>query len=79
MIPFPFTRGYMLVGSRIYVPPGLDREQLEPYRLQVQAAMDALTAEADSRAGLDTTARWATLPMRAKAKKKDAAPQRRAA
>jgi len=79
VIPFPFTRGYMLVGSRIYVPPGLDREQLEPYRLQVQAAMDALILEADRRTGVDTTARWATLPMRARSKKKEAAPQRRAA
>lgn len=79
VVPFPFTRAHLLVGPRIYVPPGLDREQLEPYRQQVQAAMDALIVEADRRAGVDSTARWATLPMRAKAKKKDAGPQRRAA
>jgi lysophospholipid acyltransferase (LPLAT)-like uncharacterized protein len=78
VVPFPFTRAYMLVGQRIYVPPGLDREQLEPYRQQVQAAMDALIAEADRRSGLDTSARWATLPMRSKGKKA-AAPRRRAA
>jgi lysophospholipid acyltransferase (LPLAT)-like uncharacterized protein len=79
VVPFPFTRTYMVVGKRIFIPPGLDREQLEPYRQKVQAEMDALTAEADRRAGLDTTARWATLPIRSKAKKSVAAPRRRAA
>jgi lysophospholipid acyltransferase (LPLAT)-like uncharacterized protein len=79
IVPFPGTRAYMVVGKRIYVPPGLDREQLEPYRLQVQKEMDALTAEADRRAGLDTNARWATLPMKGKRAKSTAQPRRRAA
>lgn len=78
-VPLPFTDTYMCIGSRIYVPPGLDREQLEPYRLKVQAAMDALQAEADRRAGDDSTARWLSRQPRAKARRKGAAPQRRAA
>lgn len=79
VVPFPFTRAHLIVGPRIYVPPGLDREQLEPFRLQVQTAMEALIAEADRRAGVDSTARWAALPMRSKIKKNVAAPRRRAA
>lgn len=57
-VPKPFTDTYMCIGKRIYVPPGLDRDQLEPYRLQVQEAMEALQAEADRRAGDDSEARW---------------------
>lgn len=78
VVPFPFTRAWMLVGNRIYVPPGLDREQLEPYRLQVQAATDALVAEADRRSGVDSTTRWASRPMRARSRNRSAE-QRRAA
>ncbi|MFO1096113.1 MAG: lysophospholipid acyltransferase family protein [Planctomycetaceae bacterium] len=78
-IPLPFTDTYMCVGPRMYVPPGLDREQLEPYRLQVQAAMDALQAEADRRAGDDSTARWASITPRAKVRRKPEQSQRRAA
>lgn len=78
-IPLPFTRTYMCVGARFYVPPGLDREQLEPYRLKVQAQMDALQAEADRRAGTDTTARWASITPRLKIRRKPESRRRRAA
>jgi lysophospholipid acyltransferase (LPLAT)-like uncharacterized protein len=79
IVPFPFTHTYMCVGERIYVPPDLEREQLEPYRLQVQAAIDGLQAEADRRAGTDTTARWQRLAPQAKVRRKDSTPKRRAA
>jgi lysophospholipid acyltransferase (LPLAT)-like uncharacterized protein len=79
VIPLPFTRTYMCVGERIFVPPGLDREQLEPYRLQVQAAMDTLTTEADRRAGNDSTTRWAGHRPRAAADRIATTPRRRAA
>lgn len=79
IVPLPFTRTYICVGRRIFVPPGLDREQLEPYRFQVQAAMDALQAEADRRAGDDSTARWLSRPPRARTRHKAPPPQRRAA
>jgi lysophospholipid acyltransferase (LPLAT)-like uncharacterized protein len=79
IVPLPFTHTYMCVGKRMYVPPGLDREQLEPYRLKVQAAMDALQAEADRRAGLDTTARWKAVAPPTKTRHKDATTKRRAA
>jgi len=79
VVPFPGTRACLLVGKRIFVPPGLDREQLEPYRLQVQAAMEALTVAADHRTGLDTTARWGMLPMRGKKAKAAHKSRRRAA
>jgi lysophospholipid acyltransferase (LPLAT)-like uncharacterized protein len=79
VIPLPFTDTHVCVGGRMYVPPGLDRQQLEPYRLQVQAAMDALQAEADRRAGGDSTARWASRRPHARTRSKDVRSQRRAA
>lgn len=74
VIPLPFTRTYIRVGPRIHVPPGLDREQLEPYRRLVQAAMDALTAEVDRLSGVDSNAGWPAI-----AAVKPARPVRRAA
>jgi len=78
-IPLELTHAYMCVGGRIWVPPGLDRDQLEPYRRKVQAAMDALQAEADRRAGDDSTARWARITPRRKRRRKAKARQRQAA
>jgi hypothetical protein len=51
VVPRPFSRTYVIIGSPIAVPAGLSREELEPYRQQVQRAMDAVTDEAERRAG----------------------------
>jgi lysophospholipid acyltransferase (LPLAT)-like uncharacterized protein len=51
IIPLPGTRTYMRAGAPIHVPPGLSREELEPYRLQVQHLMDELNREVRRLAG----------------------------
>lgn len=51
ILPLPFTRTYIRAGEPIFVPPGLSRDELEPYRLQVQRAMDELTEEVRRLAG----------------------------
>ena len=51
MLPLPFTRTYIRGGAPIHVPPDLSREELEPYRLQVQQAMDELKREVHALAG----------------------------
>lgn len=50
VVPRPFSRTFVVIGAPIMVPAGLSREALEPYRLQVQRAMDAVTDEAERRA-----------------------------
>jgi hypothetical protein len=50
VVPRPFSRTYIVVGAPINVPPGLSREELEPYRQQVQRGMDEVTHEAEGQA-----------------------------
>lgn len=42
VLPKPFSKTHLAGGHPIYVPPGLSREELEPYRLELQGAMDLL-------------------------------------
>lgn len=51
ILPSPWSRTYIRGGDPIFVPPGLSRTQLEPYRLQVQRAMDELTEQVRTLAG----------------------------
>lgn len=51
ILPLPFTRTYIRGGEPIFIPPGLSRNELEPYRQQVQQAMDKLNAEVRRLAG----------------------------
>lgn len=44
-VPKPLTRAWFHGGEPIYVPPGLSREQLEPYRARLQRAMEQLEEE----------------------------------
>ncbi len=57
MLPRPGENAVCVVGEPISVPPKLDRDQVEEYRLKVQAALDDVQAEAehlaDSRTVLD--------------------------
>ena len=50
VVPLPFSKTSINLGDAIFVPPGLSRDELEPYRLRVQQAMDALHAVAEARA-----------------------------
>lgn len=51
LIPLPFCRRLIVIGGLpIHVPPGLAPHELEPYRLQVQAAMDELQLRCESAA-----------------------------
>jgi hypothetical protein len=50
-LPLPFGRGVFLWGEPIAVPADLDAVGVETWRALVEARMNALTAEADRRAG----------------------------
>jgi lysophospholipid acyltransferase (LPLAT)-like uncharacterized protein len=50
-LPFPFNRGIHLWGEAIRVPADADETVLETYRAKVEAALNALGAEADRRMG----------------------------
>ena len=49
MVPLPFSRGVLLAGAPITVPPKTDNAGLEAYRLELTRILDALTAQADAR------------------------------
>ena len=48
MVPKPFSRGYVRVASRIFVPPDAGDEQLAEAHQEMQAALERVTAYADS-------------------------------
>lgn len=45
MIPKPFTRVVLAVGEPVTVPADVPLDQLEPFRLAMQQALEALTDE----------------------------------
>ena len=47
-VPKPCSRAKCVTGEPIVVPPKLRAEQLEPYRLIVQAEMDRLSGIAEN-------------------------------
>lgn len=51
VVALPFSRGVFLWGQPIAVPADADAAALEGYRLRIEAAMNALCAEADRRMG----------------------------
>ena len=51
VLPLPFARGVWLWGDPIEVPKTLDAAGLEAKRLELEAALNALTEEADRRMG----------------------------
>ncbi|HEY8506294.1 MAG TPA: lysophospholipid acyltransferase family protein [Gemmataceae bacterium] len=46
-LPRPFTTAYAVAGSPVAVPAEVGPEELEPFRLRVQSAMDLVTAAAE--------------------------------
>jgi hypothetical protein len=52
--PRPFSRARIIWGPRMPIPPRLDRDGLEHYRLQVQQVLDYITTEAEDWAAAAT-------------------------
>jgi lysophospholipid acyltransferase (LPLAT)-like uncharacterized protein len=50
-VPYPCTAGIAVAGPVVRVPPDADRDELETYRLRLEEAMLAATAEAENWAG----------------------------
>ncbi len=50
-IPPPFARVVVAYASPIFVPPDLDRDALETWRLEVEQSIRTLTREVDERLG----------------------------
>ena len=48
MIPKPFSRIYVRFARKIFVPPDADDEAVERYHLEVQAALERITASAEA-------------------------------
>jgi len=48
MIPKPFSRIYVRFARKIFVPPDADDEAMERYHLEMQAALERITAFAEA-------------------------------
>ncbi len=48
MIPYPFTRGLFLYGEPLWVSREADEASLEATRLELEAVLNRLTAEAEA-------------------------------
>ena len=64
VIPKPFSTVYAIGGEPMDIPPGLRRDQLQPYRDELQRRIDALNSEADELAGVKTANEWPALARR---------------
>lgn len=53
ILPLPFTRGVLMWGDPITVPPGAKGDVLEEARLKIETAITALARDADIRCGAD--------------------------
>jgi len=47
MVPYPLSRGLFLWGPPIWVPRGGDAAELELKRVELEALLNQLTAQAD--------------------------------
>jgi 3-deoxy-D-manno-octulosonic-acid transferase len=54
-INFPFSKLGIVMGDPIEMPPDANVREMEIYRQQVEAALDATTAKAYALAGADMT------------------------
>ena len=48
MVPYPFSRGLFLWGAPILVPRDADEAALEAARVELESALNRLTAQADA-------------------------------
>lgn len=69
-LPRPYSRARAILSPEIYLPPKLDRDGIEHYRLEVQRMLNRLTEEAETWADSgtrregDIVGRRATAPLR---------------
>jgi hypothetical protein len=47
MVPYPCSRGLFLWGSPIWVPEQANEQEMQAKRLELETALNRLTAEAD--------------------------------
>ena len=47
-VPRPFSRARAVLSPQMFIPPDLDREGVEHYRLQVEQMLNRLTCEAQA-------------------------------
>jgi len=47
-LPRPYSRARVVVGPRVQIPPGVDREALETHRRHVESLLNQLTDEAEA-------------------------------
>ena len=52
LLPYPFSKGLYLYGEPFLVPRDADAEEQERLRLELEAVLDRLTDEADTRMGM---------------------------
>jgi len=67
-LPYPWTRAICVTGEPLVVPPEVEREGLEVYRLKAEQALDAATALAEKWAA-ERVMPPVAIPGRADAKK----------
>jgi lysophospholipid acyltransferase (LPLAT)-like uncharacterized protein len=46
-IPRPFSRARLVVSDEVFVPPNLDRDGIEHFRVRIEALLNRLTQEAE--------------------------------
>lgn len=64
ILPRPFSKAHIVCGEEIHVPADADRDEIEIYRLKVQAEMERLEVEAERRlAGWKMGVRESTSPV----------------
>jgi hypothetical protein len=51
VLPYPFGQGLFIWGKPIYVPSDAPPEELEAKRLELETALNRITAEADEAVG----------------------------
>jgi hypothetical protein len=54
MIPRPFSRIYVRVARKIFVPPDADDAAMERYHAEMQSALERVTAFAESQFSIRT-------------------------
>ncbi len=52
LLPYPFGKIVMVAGAPLHVPCGADETALEEIRLKLENRLNAITREADTRAGI---------------------------
>lgn len=68
-IPKPFSRALVMYGEPVYVPPNLDDEGMEQYRLSLENTMKEMAERADALARGGVVARCDTIDLTTKTRR----------